>query len=211
MPARHLVMFARKPVLGQGKTRLARDIGALRALCFYRSCLKRLVTNLHDPEHIAGFQNEKWNMHIALTPDRGMILDLPDDIIIYPQGRGDLGHRMARFLTRSTCLNPQSPVVIIGTDVPHIAPHQIARAFQSLKKNDFVFGPAQDGGYWLIGVQKPLRSFEALQLFKNVAWSTEHALQDTVNNIPDSASVAFLEKMRDIDTGADYKAFLENA
>jgi uncharacterized protein len=86
-------------------------------------------------------------------------------------------------------------VVIVGTDVPRIAPADIARAFRRLGRDDAVFGPAEDGGYWLVGLMRRPR---VLRPFADVRWSSPHALADTLANL-DDRSVAFVATLADVD------------
>ncbi len=181
----HLVIFARAPRLGRVKSRLARDIGQLEALVFYRRALDVLLRRLAgDP---------RWRCWIAVTPDADIHAGRlwPPAATAVPQGPGDLGARMGRAMR---CL-PPGPVVIVGADIPAIRAFHIAAAFRALGNNKVVFGPAFDGGYWLVGGQRrPGRP----EMFKNVRWSTSHALADTLANLPDG-DVAFLETLEDID------------
>jgi glycosyltransferase A (GT-A) superfamily protein (DUF2064 family) len=92
--------------------------------------------------------------------------------------------------------------VIVGTDIPALGADQVARAFAELGRADWVFGPAEDGGYWLIGARRR----PALRLpFAGVRWSTRHALADTLANLR-GARPAFLEVLRDVDEAADLDA-----
>ena len=93
----------------------------------------------------------------------------------------------------------QGPLIIIGADIPGITPAMISRAFHILKGHDHVFGPASDGGYWLVGQR---RSKRARKAFDNVRWSSPHALNDTLQNIAGS-SVGYVDVLNDIDVGAD--------
>jgi glycosyltransferase A (GT-A) superfamily protein (DUF2064 family) len=92
------------------------------------------------------------------------------------------------------------PVIIIGTDVPAITPDRIARAFDALGKADVVLGPADDGGFWLIGMRRVPR---VRRPFRTVRWSTRHALTDTTANL-DNARIALIDTLADVDTGDDY-------
>ena len=94
---------------------------------------------------------------------------------------------------------PPGPVVIVGSDIPGIRPAHVARAFRALGRADWVVGPAEDGGYWLIGAR---RRPSYRDPFAGVRWSSEHTLADTVANLT-GARIAFLEVLSDIDTGAD--------
>lgn len=181
---RHLIIFTRSPQLGAVKRRLAQSIGALAALRFHRTMQARLIHRLgNDP---------RWRTWIALTPDT----QARDNII--NQGNGDLGQRMARCFRTL----PPGPALLIGSDIPDITSAHISSAFASLGKNDLVFGPARDGGYWLVGLKR-LRPMPAT-LFKAVRWSGPHALADTVNGLGPRARVGYVDTLSDIDTSADY-------
>jgi uncharacterized protein len=116
------------------------------------------------------------------------------------QGGGDVGARMKHIFRRQG----RGPTIIIGSDIPSITREMIADAFLRLASADAIFGPAEDGGYWLVGFQ---RYPGGLSPFANVRWSTEHALADTLRNLA-SYRVAFAEALFDIDTAADYRRYL---
>ncbi|MBT5110015.1 MAG: DUF2064 domain-containing protein, partial [Rhodospirillaceae bacterium] len=91
------------------------------------------------------------------------------------------------------------PVVLVGADIPDIQPRHIEAAFQKLGSHDAVFGPAADGGYWLVGFRRrPVTPSP----FAPVRWSSEHALADTVANFDRRHGVAYCNVLRDIDDGA---------
>ena len=96
---------------------------------------------------------------------------------------------------------PRGPVVIIGSDIPGIRPATVAQAFRLLGNHDVVFGPAQDGGYWLVGAR---RSPRVPSMFSSVRWSGEHALADTLANCL-GLRVGYVETKGDIDTADDYR------
>jgi uncharacterized protein len=185
--ARHLVIFARMPRLGQGKRRLALDIGAFAALRFQRVMLTQLLRRL-------GYDG-RWATWLAITPDHSG--PWPRRFATLPQGQGDLGRRMAR-VTRGL---PPGPVVIIGSDIPDITAADIAEAFHALGSKDAVFGPATDGGYWLVGLR---RRPHFIDPFTNVRWSSGHALADTLANLADK-EVAMLRSLSDIDDGPSWR------
>jgi uncharacterized protein len=182
---RHLVIFARSPVAGAGKRRLAAAIGDVRAVHFQRVRLQTLLHRLaSDP---------RWITWLAVTPDHAAAW--PHHIRRRNQGRGDLGQRMSRIMTTW----PSGPTVIIGTDIPDVTARDIAAAFNALGGNDAVFGPATDGGYWLVGLRRTPR---VRRPFDGVRWSTEHALADTARNLG-AAKVGTIRTLSDIDTGSD--------
>ena len=102
---------------------------------------------------------------------------------------------MQRILDRA----PPGPVVIIGTDIPGIRRAHIAEAFRVLGRRAHVFGPATDGGYWLVGSRR--RPHTPQGLFTRVRWSSEHALADTLANL-DGRSVGFVATLSDVDDAA---------
>lgn len=184
-----LAVFARLPQVGRGKRRLAAGIGAVAAWRFYRTALAALLRRLgRDP---------RWDLQLAVTPDaaagrRGWPLGR-GRVRFMAQGPGDLGERMGRCL-RSL---PAGPAIVIGSDIPGIDGPRIARAFRMLGRREMVFGPAEDGGYWLVGARR-VRPLPA-GLFAGVRWSTEHALADTLATLPRGCSVGFVDRLADID------------
>lgn len=189
---KHVVIFARRPQLGRVKTRLAADIGPVETLRFYRATLNALARRLK-----AG---GGWATWIGITPDDtlGKQRFYPDGVWRLPQGTGDLGTRMANCLMR---FGPE-PALIVGSDIPDIDRRHVSAAFDALKTNELVFGPSDDGGYWLVGAAQGAR---VGRLFDNVRWSTEHALADTLANVRPGVRVAMLEPLADIDDGAAYR------
>jgi glycosyltransferase A (GT-A) superfamily protein (DUF2064 family) len=89
-------------------------------------------------------------------------------------------------------------VAIVGADIPGLRAYDVAAAFRRLRAADACFGPAADGGYWLValGARRPARPFGS------VRWSSPHALADTLGNFA-GRRVAMLRTLRDVDTAAD--------
>jgi rSAM/selenodomain-associated transferase 1 len=174
------------------KTRLAKGVGPVAAAKFYRR------TTLDLLRRVGG--DPRWQTLLALSPDRAV-----HDEGIWPralprvaQGPGDLGARMGRLMRDL----PPGPVVIVGSDIPDISRGHIADAFAMLGNVDAVFGPSEDGGYWLVGLRRRPRIAE---IFGDVRWSSENALGDTLRNVEAAGlSVARLETLRDIDTADDH-------
>jgi rSAM/selenodomain-associated transferase 1 len=190
-PDKHLMVMVRASRLGAVKRRLARDIGDAAARRF------QVETTAAMLRRLAG--EGRWRTLLAVTPDRYAVEGRfwPAAIPRVAQGPGDLGARMARLLA----LPPPGPVVIVGSDIPDLRARHVAAAFAALGRHDLVFGPATDGGYWLIGARRrpPPRA-----LFAKVRWSSPHALADTMANVDARFSVALLETLADVDTGADH-------
>lgn len=189
---RHVVIFLRTPRLGRVKTRLAAGIGDLAALRFYRRTSEHLLRCLG--------RDRRWRCHVALTPDRDARRPPRGNlaVTVHAQGGGDLGRRMARSFRTL----PPGPALIIGSDIPALTPEHIAAAFRALGNHAAVFGPASDGGYWLVGLRRRPRL--PARLFAGVRWSSEHALADTLAGLPRDMSVAFLETLEDVDDADAY-------
>lgn len=183
-----VVVFARAPRLGAVKRRLAKAIGARAALRFHLATLIRLTRALSAVR--------QFRTVLAITPDQAKF-HLPVRVQRLGQGRGDLGKRMHRAFRRF----PHGRVVIIGSDIPDANAEDILTAFRALGMADAVFGPAMDGGYWLVGAsaRRPTRPFA------DVRWSSEHALADTLKNFS-RHRVAMLRTLRDVDSAADLLA-----
>jgi uncharacterized protein len=189
---RHLILFARAPALGRGKRRLARDIGDLAALRFERLMIARLLRRFAA--------DRRWDLRIAVTPDRarGRARYWHRGIEVVGQGAGDLGRRMQRAIAGA----PPGPVVLVGSDIPALDARHVATAFRLLGAHDLVFGPAADGGFWLVGARRRPR---LPPLFKRVRWSGPHALADTLAGLHRRIAVGFVEALEDVDDGDAYR------
>ena len=178
--------MVKEPRPGRVKTRLGRDLGMTAAAWWFRLQSRALLRRVQDP---------RWQLVLAVAPDRAGITSRvwPAHLTRWPQGRGNLGDRMGRMLRGA----PPGPVCVIGADIPGITAAHIANAFNALRANDAVFGPAHDGGYWLIGLKRsrPIPP----RLFANVRWSTEHALADTITTLPNHR-IAQIATLKDVDT-----------
>jgi rSAM/selenodomain-associated transferase 1 len=183
-----VIVFARAPRLGTVKRRLAQDIGQRPALRFHTATLMGLLRDLAA--------SRRFDVVVAITPDRAH-LRLPAGVRIIPQGRGDLGQRMSHALRR------YRRVALMGCDIPEAGSADVRAAFQALGTVDAVFGPAADGGYWLIalGPRRPA------DLFGKSRWSSEHALSDTLNQFR-LHRVGFIRTLADVDCESDYRGYL---
>lgn len=181
--------MVKEPHPGRVKTRLGRDIGATTAAWWFRHSALALIRRLRDP---------RWQVILAVTPDHeGRASRVwPADLLRIPQGNGGLGERMARLLRAG----PPGPVLMIGADIPGVGKAQIAQAFRALGQVDMVFGPARDGGFWLVGDRGLYPCPRTL--FQNVRWSSETALSDTLAGLTD-ISVALVDTLSDVDTADD--------
>lgn len=182
-----LIVFARAPRLGGVKRRLAAGIGRRAAQRFHRINTESLIRRLG--------RDRRWNTLLAVTPESWR---WPTQLPRMTQRGHDLGARMASALDAA----PPGPAILVGSDIPGITADDIAKAFRALGAADAVFGPARDGGYWLVGVRDRalLRG-----LFGNVRWSTEHALADTLANLSAGRSHALVDMLEDVDDAQSWQ------
>ena len=179
--------MVKEPRPGRVKTRLGRDIGILAAAWWYRHQSAALLRRLRDP---------RWRVVLAATPDAALNSPIwPADLPRIAQGRGDLGQRMARAMGRF-----RGPVCLVGSDIPGLGRPEVARAFAALRGHDAVFGPATDGGYWLVGLRRGGLARE--RMFGLVRWSSPHALADSAATLT-GWRIAFADTLADVDTAAD--------
>lgn len=183
-----VVVFARAPRLGTVKKRLARGIGDRAALRFQRGTLIGLLRDLT--------KDRRFHTVLAIVPP-GAKDRLPVRVARIGQSRGDIGDRMDAACRRFRRGN----VAVIGSDIPSARGADVRAAFRALGRAGAVFGPAEDGGYWLVamGARRPSRPFAKAR------WSTEHALADTLRNFR-HRRVATLRTLRDVDTACDLPA-----
>jgi len=184
--------MVKEPRPGRVKTRLGKDIGLTASAWWFRHQVAALLRRIESP---------KWDVALAVAPDiEGMNSRVwPEHLPRIPQGRGDLGDRMARvFHTVAS-----GPICVIGADIPGINRERISEAFKALGNHDAVYGPADDGGYWLVGMKRA--GAVPNQLFEGVRWSTEFALADSKASMK-GLRIAEVATLRDVDTLADLKA-----
>ena len=191
---RNLIIMAKAPRIGRVKSRLARDIGAVNAWAFYRKPLSGVARRLAA--------DGRWRVSLGVSPDVTQ-----NEPRIWPaccprlaQGLGDLGERMMRLMA----VFAQGPVVLIGADIPTVRSHHIVAAFKLLGRYDAVFGPACDGGYWMVGLKHPNRFFN---VFGGVRWSGPYALTDTIANLPTSWNYGLVATLGDVDDSNDLRTF----
>jgi rSAM/selenodomain-associated transferase 1 len=178
-----IILFARAPRLGCVKRRLAAGIGAVPALRFYRNQLARIARQLRLFKTVT-----------AVTPRHAR---WPGQIRPAIAQRGpNLGQRMHNAFK----LFPARPVILIGADIPALDARILRAAIKALASHAAVFGPAEDGGYYLVGMGR--RRPETP--FANVRWSTSHALADTLQNFR-RRKIALLPTLTDIDTPENFQ------
>lgn len=184
-----LIIFTRNPVLGKVKTRLAKTVGDQTALDIYKFLLNYTVAitkNLKSDKAVYYSENIQEN-------------DLWDSATYQKklQQGNDLGERMQQAF-ESAFREGYEKVMIIGSDLYDIQSQHIEKAFEELEKNEVVIGPAEDGGYYLLGMNTLIAN-----AFKKKSWGTETVLKDTLNDL-DTRSVALMKDvLNDIDVYED--------
>lgn len=197
MTAQTVLIFAKPPLMGLSKTRLAQSLNRSQAQRIARYTMRRTLQ---------ACMNKRWSVCLYTTPRRVLPWSLgglwPTHLTRADQGGGDLTARLDRGLASAAA----GKVLFVGADAPDITPALLTRAFKVLNTHDAVFGPADDGGFWLFGLRSSQRSNSP---FGNVRWSTEHALADVRSNLPEESAVAYLPTLIDIDTVDDWTAWNE--
>lgn len=185
-----ILIFTRNPELGKVKTRLAASIGQENALQVYIELLQHtrkvvLETDYDKRVLYSDAINTKdmWNNHLFQKKE---------------QFGKDLGVRMYNAF-REGFEDGYQKIVIIGSDLITLEANDLEKAFAALDTNDVVIGPAEDGGYYLLGLKSIPEN-----IFKNKEWGTHTVLKDTLKNIK-NLKYSLLEEKNDIDTFEDIK------
>ena len=174
-----LVIFVKAPLIGKAKTRLAADIGRVEAWREYRAMTARILRQVQSP---------KWDTVLAVTPAKWIDrMPLWDGLEQYAQVNGSLSPRLAQ------AFSGKGKTVVIGSDSPQVTGRDIDLAFKTILPDNFVFGPADDGGFWLMGAQGQLKR----TVFDNVRWSTETTLSDLRKNL--DGEIRLLRLLTDVD------------
>lgn len=188
MKDRLVIVFVKGGGPGEVKTRLAKSIGDEPAYAVYQDLLNITATET------SLVNADKWIFYTG-----NFTLDLWPDQPFYQQEGKDLGERMADAFQKAFKAGYQQ-VILIGSDLPDLTQNLIEDAFNSLQRADVVFGPASDGGYYLIGLTKM-----HLLLFEHKPWSTSNLLQITREELQrEKVGYVLLEELNDIDTDEDY-------
>ncbi|MCG9970478.1 TIGR04282 family arsenosugar biosynthesis glycosyltransferase [Christiangramia crocea] len=186
-----LIIFTKNPVRGKVKTRLAKDLGEENALEIYKFLLK------HSFDITVSLEVTKQVYYSDEIPEKDMWND--GNFIKKQQKGNDLGERMENAFKDGFADGFQR-IVIIGTDLIELKTDDIKEAFRHLYDNDYVVGPAEDGGYYLLGMNS-LNS----EIFKNKEWSTSGVLRDTLKDM-EGSKIKLLRTQNDIDVPGDIEA-----
>lgn len=185
-----LLIFTRNPELGKCKTRLAATIGDDSALEIYKMLLQHTVDITEDLKadkfvfySDTIWKNDLWNLEIFRKK---------------LQKGEELGVRMENAFSDIFEMGYEK-AVIIGSDMYEMDQTDLEEAFSTLENHDFVIGPAEDGGYYLLGMKQLNGS-----VFRNKEWGSKTVLEDTLMELANE-NVALLKERNDIDTYQDIK------
>lgn len=185
-----LIIFVKNPESGKVKTRLASSIGDDKALKVYKELLS--ITE----KAVAQLNSIDVRVYYTSSIDNSLFKGSS----YFLQSDGDLGEKMMNsFITGFE--DGYNQIVGIGSDLPDLNTEIIEDAFEQLSINDTVFGPANDGGYYLLGMKQLHRC-----IFENKPWSTERLLKLTLKDLDEqNISSNLLQELNDIDTLEDLK------
>lgn len=191
---RALAIFLKKPEPGKVKTRLAKDIGEAGAVEAYISLYETVIREVSPGG---------WDIILFIAQSTEGFDDY--SYIKEVQSNGDLGHKMLDAFQRM--LEKYDAALIIGSDCPYITTTHIEEAYQALETNDLVLGPTIDGGYYLIGLKKPISD-----LFENINWSTETVFEETIA-VSSKLGLTYylLPELTDIDTINEWEEWVRKA
>ena len=191
-----IIVFQKNAVKGKVKTRIAKDLGEEKALEIYHhlinsthqvlSQLRGLDIFLFYSDHIETVTWQPAEGKLQLRLQKG----------------NDLGEKM-RLAFEEVFGEGYSKVLIIGTDCPDISPNILYDAMEKLEKHEVVFGPAKDGGYYLLGLKKIHEG-----LFDGIPWSTEKVLELSLDYLQSrKIPYGLLHTLSDIDTAGDWENY----
>jgi rSAM/selenodomain-associated transferase 1 len=197
LKGQQLGIFARVPKAGKVKTRLIPALGEEGALAAYETLLNQISQNLQALQ----------NVRVFCTPEQGenKLKKMFPKTLKYSLQIGDnMGSKLLNALDQ--LLKSSTSAVIIGADCQFVKEDDIRSAFDELRKNDVVLGPAKDGGYWLIGMRR-LHS----ELFQEISWGTSTVFEQTLEKSHGlNLKTGILRELYDIDTPGDWEAFQQH-
>lgn len=187
-----LILMAKFPHPDMVKTRLKGHMTDRDRITLYTTFLRQTIRKMESLQGIDTF--------ITYTPASSLHFFSQFGLQAFPQAEGDLGQKM--FEAMNTCFQKgYCSVVLIGVDIPDITDSTVTTAFEYLRNSDIVFGPAADGGYYLVGLTRPI-----MEVFDAIPWSTGAVLRQSIEKAKTiGLSVAMTEILRDIDTIDDVK------
>jgi rSAM/selenodomain-associated transferase 1 len=194
------IIFAKAPIPGTVKTRLCPPLTADEAASLHGSLVLDAI------ERAKGLPDV--TLYVACAPDFGhpffKVLEGRYQVRLLEQRGADLGSRMHEAM-HEAFVSGHAKALLTGTDLPNLPRPYLTRAIDLLKTHDLALGPTFDGGYYLIGLRRPMP-----ELFEGIAWSTPAVLRETKKRAEEAGlSVGVLPECRDLDDLEDLKAFIQ--
>ncbi len=182
-----IALFARYPTPGQAKTRLIPALGEEGAAQLHRKLVERTIATIRE----AGVPFAVW---FTGASREGFAAWLGDDVELFEQGEGDLGERLARV---------PAPAILLGADLPDLPALYLRQAVSGLAASHTVIGPAFDGGYYLLGFNKPVPF-----VFSDMPWGENTVMEETLARLADhELSTLMLKPLGDCDRPEDLVHF----
>jgi len=187
-----LIIIAKHPEKGKVKTRLMGTMSDEKRLELYTYLLENTMQRLGAISGVDTF--------IAYAPQNAESYFLRFGLKLIPLPEGDLGKRMFHAF-REVFKEGYEKAALVGVDIPGLTGSIILRAFELLSDSDIVYGPAKDGGYYLVGMGALVK-----EIFERVPWSSENTLKESIERAKQYGySIALTETLSDIDTIEDVR------
>lgn len=184
MSSVRLVIFTRYPTPGAAKTRLIPALGAAGAAALHRRLTERTVA-------VARAAGVPFELRTT-GGDAAAFRDWLGDVAVRDQGEGGLGERLLAAAA-------PYPVIFIGTDAPDLTVQHLRDAAAAVAAGRCVLGPAEDGGYWLLGLPEPVP-----RVFEGIAWSTSTVAAETLARLHEAGHTPVrLPVLSDLDVPED--------
>lgn len=191
------IIFIKFPEAGRVKTRLGSTMGMEKAAKIYKQLAENAVNSIKSAE---------YDLLIAIDPPEKSheFKNWLGDYEFIEQGVGDLGEKMQNAFEYAF-KRGYTRCIVAGSDVPELNSETISAGFAALASHDTVFGKADDGGYYLVGING---SSEEFCIFSNMIWSIDTVLAETLKRLETRGkTAALLNELCDIDTEADLLKF----
>jgi rSAM/selenodomain-associated transferase 1 len=197
-----IIIFTKLPVEGKVKTRLAKSMGNKFAVSFYKVCAEHTFKEL-------GKLKETGSELFLFCPEENeieQVMQWAGNNFNYNFQQGnDLGLKMYNAFN-TVFKRGYKKVIIIGTDAPDVSMKIMQSAISVLNDHSVVIGPANDGGYYLLGFKSKL-----IDLFSGIEWSTNSVFDNTIEKLNNAKVNYFvLDELIDIDTLEDLQNWLRH-
>jgi len=191
-----IIIFTKVPIEGETKTRLMPGFSKEECVQFHTCCLKDIfyVCNSYPADIIVSYLGNKHESRLRHIFGRK---------VKYKRQVGKtLGERM--YWVMSDALKTYDSCILIGTDVPELRRADIKQAFSTLKNKDIVLGPTADGGYYLVGMKKPIK-----ELFEAKTYGHKQVLFEAISSTASSYLIGLGTVKHDIDTPEDVRGYYD--